>query len=240
MIPETIQRGAGFSRLRRCESKRRTLEPDLGNAGVGNEQTARFVRPAYAGRTFLYLEEKMKNHQKLLTLVEGALCIAMAYALSFLKFKIWPDGGSIDIVMVPLLVFAWRRGAVWGVIAGLIFGTIKCFFAGGFAWGWQSILLDYTVAYGAVGLGGLVRKTRFGLPVGAVIGSICRFIIHFISGVTIYRILEPEVFAGTTYSNPELFSAVYNGSYMLANMILAVILCALLQKPLSRLPGAKD
>ena len=77
----------------------------------------------------------MKQHQKLLTLVEGALCIAIAYALSFIKFKIWPEGGSIDIVMVPLLIYAWRRGAGWGIIAGLIFGTIKCFFAGGFAWG---------------------------------------------------------------------------------------------------------
>ncbi len=181
----------------------------------------------------------MKQHQKLLTLVEGALCIAIAYALSFLKFKIWPEGGSIDIVMVPLLIFAWRRGTGWGIIAGLIFGTIKCFFAGGFAYGWQSILLDYTVAYGTVGLGGLVSKAKFGLPLGAVIGSVFRFLVHFLSGITIYRILEPTEFAGTTYSNPALFSAVYNGSYMLVNLILAVILCFLLQKPMERLTVGK-
>ena len=178
----------------------------------------------------------MKEHQKLLAIVEGALCIAMSYALSFLKFKIWPEGGSIDIVMVPLLIYAWRRGAGWGVAAGLIFGTIKCFFAGGFAWGWQSILLDYSIAYGAVGLGGLMRKMKHGLPLGAVVGSLCRFFIHFISGVTIYKILEPEAFAGTTYSNPALYSAVYNGSYMLVNLILATIICFLLEKPLEKLP----
>ena len=62
----------------------------------------------------------MKEHQKLLTLVEGALCIAMSYALSFLKFKIWAEGGSIDIVMVPLLIYAWRRGTGWGIAAGLL------------------------------------------------------------------------------------------------------------------------
>ena len=178
----------------------------------------------------------MKEHQKLLTIAEGAISIAIAYALSFIKFKIWPEGGSIDIVMVPLLIFAWRRGIGWGVAVGLLFGTIKCFFAGGFAWGWQSILLDYSIAYAAVGLGGLTRKLKYGLPIGAVVGSLCRFIIHFISGVTIYKIYEPEVFAGTTYSNPALFSAVYNGSYMLVNLILAVLLCALLQKPLERIP----
>ncbi|MBQ7492484.1 MAG: energy-coupled thiamine transporter ThiT [Clostridia bacterium] len=177
----------------------------------------------------------MKQHEKLLTVIEGALCIALAYALSFFKFKIWPDGGSIDIVMVPLLIYAWRRGAGWGVIAGLIFGTIKCFFAGGFAWGWQSILLDYVAAYGAVGLGGLLRNAKHGLPLGAVLGSVCRFFIHFVSGVTIYKILEPTEFAGKTFSSPALYSTVYNGSYMLANLILAVILCVLLEKPMQKL-----
>ena len=77
---------------------------------------------------------------------------------------------------------------------------------------------------------------KFGLPLGAVVGSVCRFLIHFISGVTIYKILEPEVFAGTTYSNPALYSTVYNGSYMLFNLILAVVICFLLEKPLSKLP----
>ena len=177
----------------------------------------------------------MKEHEKLLTIVEGALCIAMSYALSFIKFKIWAEGGSIDIVMVPLLIYAWRRGLGWGVAAGLIFGTIKCFFAGGFAWGWASILLDYSIAYAAVGLGGLVRKMKHGLPLGAVVGSICRFIIHFISGITIYKILEPADFAGTTYSSPALYSAVYNGSYMVVNLVLAVVICFLLEKPLSKL-----
>ena len=71
-----------------------------------------------------------------------------------------------------------------------------------------------------------------------MVGSVCRFIIHFISGVTIYKILEPESFAGTTYSNPALFSAVYNGSYMLVNLILATVICFLLQKPLEKLPKA--
>lgn len=177
----------------------------------------------------------MKEHQRLLTVLEAAGCIALAYALSFFKFKIWPEGGSIDIVMVPLLVYAWRRGAGWGVAAGLIFGTIKCFYAGGFAWGWQSILLDYMVAYGAVGLGGLLRKARHGLPLGAVLGSACRFAVHFFSGVTIYKILEPTEFAGTTFSNPIFYSIVYNGSYMLVNLILAAVVCALLEKPLARL-----
>lgn len=182
---------------------------------------------------------KTKSHEKLLTICEGAICIALAYALSFFKFKLWGQGGSIDIVMVPLLVYAYRRGAGWGVMAGLIFGTIKCFYAGGFAWGWQSILLDYVVAYGVVGLAGLLKKAKHGLPLGAVLGSVCRFIVHFISGITIYAITGPEELFNVTYTSPWMYSLAYNGSYMLANMILAVIVCILLEKPLSKLNKAQ-
>ena len=44
------------------------------------------------------------------------------------------------------------------------------------------------------------------------------------------------MFAGTTYSNPALYSAVYNGSYMVVNLALAVVICFLLEKPLAKIP----
>ena len=183
---------------------------------------------------------KSSSHERLLTVCEGAICIALSYTLSFFRFKLWGQGGSIDAVMVPLLIFAHRRGAGWGTAAGLIFGTLKCFFAGGFAWGWQSILLDYSLAYGAVGLGGLMRRLPHGLPLGAVLASILRFGVHFFSGVTIYAILGPEELFSVTYTSPALYSLVYNGSYMLANLLLAVALCLLLERPLSRLNPRTD
>ena len=177
----------------------------------------------------------MRN-TRLRALVEGAVCIALAYALSFLKIKLWFQGGSIDLVMVPLLIYAYRRGASWGVLAGAIFGTIKCFFAGGFAWGWQSILLDYTVAYAMVGLAGLFKGKKWGLPAGTLVACGARFAIHYISGVTIYKILAPTELFNATYTSPALYSLVYNLGYMLPNTILAFVLVLLLQKPLSRIP----
>lgn len=176
------------------------------------------------------------ENSRLRALVEGAVCVALAYALSFLKVKLWAQGGSIDLVMVPLVVFAYRRGAGWGVIAGAVFGTIKCFFAGGFAWGWQSILLDYTVAYAVVGLAGLLKGKKNGMAAGAVLGSVARFGVHYISGVTIYKIVAPTELFNATYTSPALYSAVYNGSYMLVNMVIAAVVCAVLSKPLSRIP----
>lgn len=177
----------------------------------------------------------MKN-KRVLTLCEGAVCVALAYALSFFELDLWFQGGSVGAAMLPIVVFAFRHGGGWGVMAGLIFGTIKCFFAGGFAWGWQSILLDYTVAYGAVGVAGFCRKLPHGLGIGAVVGAAARFVIHYISGVTIYAIIAPTELFGITFLNPWFYSLAYNLGYMLPSTILVVALCFLLEKPLSKLP----
>ena len=127
----------------------------------------------------------MKN-QKLYTLCEGAICVAVALVLSYLKIPIgggfggW--GGSVDLVMLPLIVYAVHRGDGWGIGAGLTFGTLKFFLAGGVAVNWQSMLLDYVAAYAFVGFAGLMKGKRGALPLGALLGCVCRFIIHFLSG----------------------------------------------------------
>ena len=177
----------------------------------------------------------MKN-KRVLTLCEGAVCVALAYALSFFELDLWFQGGSVGAAMLPIVVFAFRHGGGWGVMAGLIFGTIKCFYAGGFAWGWQSILLDYSVAYAMVGLAGICRKLPHGLACGAVVGGLSRFVIHYISGVTIYAIIAPTELFGITFLNPWFYSLAYNLGYMLPSTILVVALCFLLEKPLSKLP----
>ena len=173
------------------------------------------------------------------TLCEGAALLAAALALSYLKipigFAFGGFGGSVDAVMVPLLVFASEKGAGWGIAEGLLFGTMKFFLGGGVAVNWQSMLLDYSLAYGAVGLGGLFARKRHSLIKGAVFGSLCRFGIHFLSGVTVYAQYMPDVFMERTMTSPALYSLLYNGSYMLPNTILAAVLCVFLEKPLHKL-----
>ena len=179
----------------------------------------------------------MKN-QKLRCLCEGAVCVALSLVLSYLKIPIGAGfggwGGSIDLVMIPLIVYAVHWGLGWGLGAGLVFGTLKFFLAGGAAVNWQSMLLDYAVAYMFVGFAGLMRGKRFGLPMGALLGCIGRFVIHFISGVTVYAILVPTEILGLLTGSAALYSLLYNGTYMLPNTVLAVAVCALVQKPLRR------
>lgn len=181
----------------------------------------------------------MKNRKLTLTLCEGAVCIAAALALSYFKipvgFAFGGFGGSIDFVMLPLIVYAVRRGPSWGMAAGLLFGTAKFFFAGGTAVNWQSMLLDYSLAYAAVGLAGLCRSARRPLLWGALVGCLARFLIHYISGVTIYAVYMPERFLELTMTTPWFYSLLYNGTYMSANTVIAVVLCLLLEKPMARL-----
>ena len=180
----------------------------------------------------------MKN-KTLRTLTEGAVMVALALALSYIKIPIgvgfggW--GGSVDLVMIPLIVFALRGGLGWGLGAGLVFGTLKFFFAGGVAVNWQSMLLDYSVAYMFVGFAALAKPSRFALPLGALIGGFARFLVHFVSGITIYAIVVPTEIMGLTTGSAFIYSVLYNGTYMLPNTVLAIVLCALLRKPLEKI-----
>lgn len=182
----------------------------------------------------------MKN-KTVQCICEGAVFVALSMALSYLKIPIGVTfggfGGSIDLVMIPLVVFSVKWGLSWGLGAGLIFGTLKFFFAGGTAINWQSMLLDYSVAYMMVGLAGFLKRKKWGLTLGAAVGCAGRFMIHFISGITIYKIMAPSEILGLSTASPSIFSLLYNGSYMLPNTVLAISICALIQKPLAGLLG---
>ncbi|MBQ4381106.1 MAG: energy-coupled thiamine transporter ThiT [Oscillospiraceae bacterium] len=186
----------------------------------------------------------MKLSKNAQMLAEGGICVALSLVLSYLKIPITAEwggfGGSVDFVMVPLIVFAVRWGFGWGMLAGLAFGTLKYFFANGFAVSWISIIFDYSVAYAFVGLAGVLMRKYKLLPLAALIGCLCRFVIHFISGVTVYAEYMPEEFLGIGNMNPWLYSLLYNGTYMLPNTILAVMVCALLIPLMPRLPEAGE
>lgn len=184
----------------------------------------------------------MKNNT-LKTVCECAVFTALAYALSFLKIPIGVSfggfGGSIDLVMIPLILCAIRWGVGWGLGVGLIFGTAKFFFAGGSAVNWQSMLLDYSIAYMMVGLAGIFCRRSKTAWAAALVGCTGRFIIHFISGITIYATAGANIM-GLQKTNAWVYSLLYNSTYMLPNTVIAVTACLLLAKPLEKYLNAKD
>ena len=175
-----------------------------------------------------------KYHLRTRMLCEGALMVALAQILGYLKLAEAPNGGSITFAMFPIILFAVRWGLRPGLMAGFLFGLLQLIFDGAYAWGWQSMLLDYLVAFTPLGLAGLFRGKSWGLFAGTLAGCLARFAIHYISGVTVYKILAPTEFLNWTFSSPALYSLVYNGSYMLPNTIITLLISVVLYVPLKR------
>ena len=151
------------------------------------------------------------------------------------------NGGSVTLAMFPILFYAHRWGLGNGLLIGFAYGVLDMLLDGGYAWGWQSILLDYLAAYTALGLGGLFKGKSWGIFPGVAVGCLARFIVHHISGITIYKILVPtEVEGFGVFANPHVYSLVYNGAYMVPNTIIALAIAAVLFVPLKNYFAGND
>ena len=181
----------------------------------------------------------MRN-KSLRSMAEAAVLLAMALVLNALKLFTLPQGGSVDLAMIPIFLFALRWGAGWGLLEGFLFGLLQMFIDGAVAWGWQSLLLDYLVAFTPLGLAGLFRGKGRGIYLGILLGCFLRFVVHYISGVTIYAITMPTELFGRVYTSPAMYSLIYNGSYMLPNTLLALAIAAVLYIPMKRYFAGQD
>jgi len=185
---------------------------------------------------------KNKTHLRIRALCEGAILVALAQILSYLKlFPNLPNGGSITLSAFPIALYALRWGLGRGLLGAFAFGTLQLFFDGAYAWGWQSMILDYLVAFTPLGLAGLFRGKAWGIFPGVALGNAGRFLVHYLSGITVYRIYVPTEVPGIgTFEDPQLYSLVYNGVYMLPNLLLALVMAALLFVPLKKYYAASD
>lgn len=90
-------------------------------------------------------------------------CWRLALVFNALKLFTLPNGGSVDLAMIPIFIFALRWGVGWGLLEGFLFGLLQMLIDGAVAWGWQSLLLDYLVAFTPLGLAGLFRGKGKGI-----------------------------------------------------------------------------
>ncbi len=164
-------------------------------------------------------------------LTETAVMLALAVALSYVTIYSLPMGGSVTLFsQVPIIIIGYRYGAKWGISTGIIYGILEMLLQGlgNFAYvkGIVSylilILADYVLAFMVLGLGGAmfkkaVKNQTVALGLGAFVGSLLRFVCHFVSGVTIWG----EYADG--WKSVWVYSAGYNGSYMAAEALISVI-----------------
>ena len=171
-------------------------------------------------------------------LCEGAMLVALAEILSFLPLYKFPWGGSIDFAMLPIILFCVRWGFGPGMLVSCAHAVLQTLFEGGIAIGWQSILGDFLIAYAVLGLAGLF-KGRFCLATVVACGA--RFLVHYVVGATIWAEYMPEAFFGMTMTTPWIYSGLYNGAYMLPDMVMILVVYVFLCKtPLSRYLQGRD
>ena len=168
-----------------------------------------------------------KTNGKIRALTEGAVMIALAEILSFLPLYKLPWGGSIDLAMLPVILYAVRWGFGPGMVMSFAHGLLQMLFEGGIAIGWQSILGDYLVAYAVLGVAGLFRGK---FAIGTVVACLLRFAVHYVVGATVWAEYMPEVFLGLPMVNPWVYSALYNGAYMLPDLVMVLFAGLLLMK----------
>jgi thiamine transporter len=155
-------------------------------------------------------------------LAEGSIIIALTVVLKDVLPPVFrlPQGGSVSLAgMVPLLWFSLRRGLRAGLEASAIYGLINMALPGSFIVDPVQALLDYPIAFGALGLAGLFRKHPL---IGVAVGITGRFLAHFASGVWFFAAYAP---AGMS---PVLYSAIYNGGYLIVELIVSEIIMAIL------------
>lgn len=168
----------------------------------------------------------MKNSR---ALVEAGVMIAMAQVLSYIVLFEMPQGGSITAgSMIPIIFFALRWGWKRGLMAGAVYGVLQFMLGPKYTFHIVSLLFDYALGFGLIGLAGLIKPTnKMTIALGAGVGVLGRFASHYVSGVVIWATYVENV-------NPFIYSALYNLSYLLPEMIISILLLVLLYQPITR------
>lgn len=166
-------------------------------------------------------------------LVEGAAMIALATVLSFIRVFKLPWGGSVTLLsMLPIFMYSIRWGMKDGFLVAFVYSLIQFLqgvMDGLFGWGLTPamliacILIDYLGAFTILGIAGIFKnKKTAGNIAGIVLACVLRFVFHFLSGVIIWHSFG-ELWDGFATDSEVLYSLLYNGAYMLPEMIITVI-----------------
>ena len=155
-------------------------------------------------------------------LAEIAISISLASVLSQIRIFTMPYGGSVTMgSMIPILLVALRRDLKVGLTTGAIYGLIQILLDG-MIYHPVSMFLDFPLAFGVIGFVALFKKRPM---VGTVVVFFLRFLSHFTSGVVFWWMYAPEGMS------PIVYSAIYNGGYIFAEMVISLIFVyALIQR----------
>lgn len=157
-------------------------------------------------------------------LVFSGAAMALAIVASELKFARLPFGGSVTLFsMLFVTLIGYWYGASAGLLTGFAYGLLQ-FVLDPVFYSPLQLLVDYPLAFGALGLSGFFSGKKQGLLTGYIAGVCGRYVFAVLSGVIFFASYAPA----QTPLGILLYSLGYNASYILPE---AVVTAALLAVP---------
>ncbi|MGI6700979.1 MAG: energy-coupled thiamine transporter ThiT [Christensenellales bacterium] len=170
-------------------------------------------------------------------LAYAAVSIGLSFALSYIKVFEMPYGGAITVgSLVPLIIFSYVYGFRAGLFAGAVYGLLQ-FMQGPYFLTPVQFLLDYILAFAAISAAGavglIINNRRTALIVSVPCVLIVRLIIHILAGFIFYssvtmRAGEIPIFGNTSTMSGFTYSFLYNTTYILPDMLIALVIVILL------------
>lgn len=152
----------------------------------------------------------------------SAMAMALAMLLSNIKLLDLFAGGSATLCsmfFITLIGYFYGTGA--GLLTGLAYGLLQ-FVIDPVFYTLPQLLVDYPLAFGALGLSGLFHNKKWGLQIGYVVGILGRLFFSWLSGVLFFA-----SYAESYQMLPALYSFLYNGSYIGAEGVITLIIISL-------------
>lgn len=154
-------------------------------------------------------------------LVFCAMAIALGTVLANIKLFHFPTGGSITLLsMLVCCLPGYFFGLGAGLMTGFAYGVLQVLIDPYVLYPMQ-LVVDYLLAFGALGLSGIFSETKNGLLKGYLTAVLGRYIFAVLSGCIFFRSYAWEGWAVLPYS------MVYNGIYIFAEAAVTVIVILL-------------
>lgn len=168
---------------------------------------------------FLLLVLVMRTNEKkndLSILVKTAILLAVAFVLNHITLFKMPQGGSVTAFsMFAMFLVGYLFGPRQGILAGMAYGLLDLVLNPYVVHPMQ-IFLDYPLAFGAIGIGGLLRDNKFGIITGYLLGVLGRYLVVVLSGIIFWGEYAAEGFSAVSWS------FFYNMTYILPEAVATV------------------
>ena len=177
-----------------------------------------FIALLLLGAAIFGNKKKMSTKQ----LVFSAMAIALATVTSMIKLFEMPMGGSVTLFsMLFIVLIGYWYGLGGGLTVAIAYGVLQLLLDP-YILSFPQMLVDYILAFGALGLAGIFHNSKHGLIKGYIVAVLGRYFFSFLSGWIFFGMYAPD-----NFPNAVVYSLAYNGSYLGAEALITLIVFAI-------------